>query len=165
MRRGTSSVPGSALAIAHPTGVGAGGVPASTMAVHEQSTLAPDGRGPQPPRVPGVEVEYCGDGPTVAVTGRVDHDKVTEVSGTVRGLIAVGISELVVDLTHAWDGARLLTVLARTRADFADHGGSLRLVGVRPALARRSCLRASRSPEGYDPPPVIHRFRALLDAL
>jgi hypothetical protein len=66
----------------------------------------------------------------VAVTGRVDHDKVTEVTGTVRGLIGVGVSELVVDLTHAWDGARLLTVLARTRADLADHGGTLRLVGV-----------------------------------
>jgi hypothetical protein len=98
--------------------------------VHEQSMPIPDRRGPQPPRVPGVEVEYCGDRPTVVVTGRVDHNKVTEVSGRVRGLIAVGVSELVVDLTHAWDGARLLTVLARTRADFADRGGSLRLVGV-----------------------------------
>jgi hypothetical protein len=64
------------------------------------------------------------------LTGRVDQDRVTEVSSTVRGLIAVGVSELVVDLTHAWDGAALLTVLAGTRADLADHGGTLQLVGV-----------------------------------
>ena len=40
------------------------------------------------------------------------------------------VDELVVDLTHAWDSAALLTVLARTRADLAERGGSLRLVGV-----------------------------------
>ena len=52
------------------------------------------------------------------------------MSGTVRGLLAVGVDELVVDLTHAWDSAALLTVLARTRADLAERGGTLRLVGV-----------------------------------
>ncbi len=97
--------------------------------VHEPSPPIPDD--PQPARHwPGVELAYTGDRPTVAVTGQVDRAKTGEVSGTVRGLLAVGVSELVVDLTHAWDSAALLTVLARTRAELADHGGSLRLVGV-----------------------------------
>jgi hypothetical protein len=97
--------------------------------VHEPSTPVPDD--PQPERLrPGVEVAYTGDQPTVVVTGRVDRAKTTEVSGTVRGLLAVGVDELVVDLTHAWDSAALLTVLARTRAELAAHGGTLWLVGV-----------------------------------
>ena len=77
-----------------------------------------------------MELAYTGDRPTLAVTGQVDRAKTTEVSGTVRGLLAVGVDELVVDLTHAWDSAALLTVLARTRADLAERGGTLRLVGV-----------------------------------
>lgn len=81
-------------------------------------------------RRPGVDVVHVGDRTIVAVAGRVDRAKITEVSGTVRGLLAVGVGELLVDLTHAWESAALLTVLARTRADLADHGGTLRLVGV-----------------------------------
>jgi hypothetical protein len=96
--------------------------------VHEPAI--PDDRHPDRLRQPGVEVAYAGDRPTVAVTGQVDRAKVSEVSGIVRGLLAVGVSDLVVDLTHAWDSAVLLTVLARTRADLADHGGTLRLDGV-----------------------------------
>jgi hypothetical protein len=87
-------------------------------------------RHPDRLRQPGVEVAYAGDRPTVVVTGQVDRAKVGEVSGTVRGLLAVGVGELVVDLTHAWDSAVLLTVLARPRADLAEHGGTLRLDGV-----------------------------------
>jgi hypothetical protein len=80
--------------------------------------------------VPGVEVAYAGDRPTVHVVGRVDREKIIEVSGTFRGLVAVGVRELVVDLTRSWDGSGLLPVLARTRAALADRGGTLRLVGV-----------------------------------
>ena len=98
--------------------------------IHEPSTPIPDDQHSGRHRLPGVEVSYSGDRPTVAVTGRVDRAKITEVSGTVRGLVAVGVTEVIVDLTHSWDGAALLTVLARTRADLADHGGTLRLVGV-----------------------------------
>ena len=97
--------------------------------VHRPPTPASDDRPPPRPDA-GVEVSYTGDRPTVAVTGRVDGDRVAEVSGTVRGLLAVGVEELVVDLTHAWDGAALLTVLARARAELADRGGTLLLVGV-----------------------------------
>lgn len=79
---------------------------------------------------PGVEVRYCADHPTIALHGRVERFKVAEVSGTIRGLLAVGVRELTVDLTDAWDGAALLPVLARTRTQLADHGGSLRMVGV-----------------------------------
>jgi hypothetical protein len=75
-------------------------------------------------------VSYSGERPTVIVTGVVEQVKVTEVSGTVWSLIASGVTEVVVDLTHACDGAVLLTVLARTRADLAEHGGTLWLVGV-----------------------------------
>ncbi len=98
--------------------------------VHEPSTPTSGDSPPDRLRQPGVELAYTGDRPTVAVTGQVDRAKIGEVSGTVRGLLAVGVSELVVDLTHAWDSAALLTVLARTRAELADHGGTLRLVGV-----------------------------------
>jgi hypothetical protein len=98
--------------------------------VHEPSTPMPGDPPPDRLRQPGVELAYTGDRPTVAVAGQVDRAKATEVSGTVRGLLAVGVNELVVDLTHAWDSAALLTVLARTRADLADQGGTLRLIGV-----------------------------------
>jgi hypothetical protein len=98
--------------------------------VDHSSTSSADGRESRPRRPPGVELSYSGDQPTVSVAGRVDRATVTEVSGTVRGLIAVGVSEVVVDLSHAWDGAGLLAVLARARADLSDLGGSLRLVGV-----------------------------------
>jgi hypothetical protein len=100
--------------------------------VHEQFGSSSDD--PGSPRQDtgghGVAVAYSGDRPTVTVTGRVDRAMVTEVSGTVRGLIAVGVRALVVDLTASWDGAALLPVLARTRAELADDGSSLRVVGV-----------------------------------
>ncbi|MDD7922347.1 hypothetical protein [Actinomycetospora chibensis] len=66
----------------------------------------------------------------MVVTGQVDRAKVTEVSGTVRGLVTVGVRVLTVDLTASWDSAALLPVLARTRAELADDGGSLQVVGV-----------------------------------
>jgi hypothetical protein len=92
---------------------------------------ARDPRSPGPDRsVPGVEVAHAGDRPTVHVIGRVDREKITEVAGAVRGLVAVGVHELVVDLSGSWDGSGLLPVLARTRAALADRGGTLRLVGV-----------------------------------
>jgi hypothetical protein len=56
-------------------------------------------------------VEYSGERPTVAVTGQVDRAKATEVSGTVRGLVAVGVRVLTVDLTASWTVPRLLPVL------------------------------------------------------
>jgi hypothetical protein len=106
------------------------GEPTMAQGIHEQSTPAPEDRDPERLRRPGVEVSYAEDLPIVAVTGQVDHAKVTDVSGTVRGLIAVGVTDLVVDLTRSWDGAALLPVLARRHADLADRGGTLRLVGV-----------------------------------
>jgi hypothetical protein len=88
-------------------------------------------RSPRPDRsVPGVEVAYVADRPTVRVVGRVDREKSTEVSGAIRGLVAVGVGELVVDLSGSWDGAGLLPVLARARAALAEQGGTLRLLGV-----------------------------------
>lgn len=98
--------------------------------VNELSTSAPDDPLRDRRAPAGVDVVYAGNRSTVAVTGRVDRSRTREVSGTVRGLLAVGVDDLIVDLTHAWDGAALLTVLARTRADLADRGGTLRLVGV-----------------------------------
>ncbi|WP_433038037.1 STAS domain-containing protein [Actinomycetospora sp. CA-053990] len=98
--------------------------------IHEPSTPTSGDTPSDRLRQPGVELTYTGDRPTLTVTGQVDRAKITEVSGTVRGLLAVGVDELVVDLTHAWDSAALLSVLARTRADLAERGGTLRLVGV-----------------------------------
>ncbi len=77
-----------------------------------------------------VAVTYTDDRPTVAVTGRVTDERVSEVADTVRGLIAVGVDELVIDLTRSWDGAGLLPVLARARAELAERGSSLYLAGV-----------------------------------
>lgn len=100
--------------------------------VHERFGVPADEPAPPPhdTAVPGVVVEYSGDRPSVVVTGRVDRAKVTEVSGTVRGLAAVGVRVLTVDLTASWDSAALLPVLARVRAELADDGGFLRVVGV-----------------------------------
>jgi hypothetical protein len=77
-----------------------------------------------------VSVEHDGGQYTVAVRGQVDRPTVTEFSGTVRGLVAVGVPELTVDLGGCWEGARLLTVLTRTRRALIDRGGRLNLVGV-----------------------------------
>jgi hypothetical protein len=66
--------------------------------IHEPATPIPDDGQPDRLRRVGVEVVYTGDRPTVTVTGGVDRATIIEVSGTVRGLIAVGVSELVVDL-------------------------------------------------------------------
>jgi hypothetical protein len=76
----------------------------------------------------GVGIVYAGDRPTVCVVGRVDPQMVTEVSGIVRGLLAVGVRELVVDLTEAVDGPALQATLCRTRAELAETGGGLRVV-------------------------------------
>jgi hypothetical protein len=99
--------------------------------VHEFGSQADE---PAPPphdtAIAGVVVEYSGDRPSVVVTGQVDRAKVTEVSGIVRGLVAVGVRVLTVDLTASWDSTALLPVLARARAELADDGGSLRVVGV-----------------------------------
>jgi hypothetical protein len=104
--------------------------PIMAHSVHEPSRPSPAEHRAERLRRAGVEVVYAADRPTVVVTGQVDRSKITEVSGTVRGLLAVGVNDLVVDLTHAWDSAALLSVLARTRAELADQGGTLRLVGV-----------------------------------
>jgi hypothetical protein len=77
-----------------------------------------------------VFVDHAGDHYTVSVSGQVDRPTVTEFSGTVRGLVAVGIPELTVDLGSCWEGARLLTVLSRTRRALTDRGGRLHVVGV-----------------------------------
>ena len=77
-----------------------------------------------------VVVDHVGDHYTVSVSGQVDRPTVTEFSGTVRGLVAVGIPELTVDLGGCWEGARLLTALARTRRALTDRGGRLHLVGL-----------------------------------
>ena len=77
-----------------------------------------------------VTVEHVGGQYTVAVRGQVDRPTVTEFSGTVRGLVAVGVPELTVDLGACWEGARLLTVLTRTRRALIDRGGRLNLVGL-----------------------------------
>lgn len=100
--------------------------------VHKRFGSQADEPAPPPHDTPiaGVVVEYSGDRPSVAVAGQVDRAKVTEVSGIVRGLVAVGVRVLTVDLTDSWDSAALLPVLARARAELTDDGGSLHVVGV-----------------------------------
>jgi hypothetical protein len=100
--------------------------------VHQQSgQMARDSRPVRHhPPAPGVEVVHSADRPIVRVIGRVDRAKTIEVSGAVRGLLAVGVSDLVVDLSDSWDGAGLLPTLARVRAVLTERGGTLHLVGV-----------------------------------
>lgn len=45
-----------------------------------------------------------------------------------RGFVATGVLDLVIDLGGAWDCARLLPVMARS--ELGGRGGSLRLAGV-----------------------------------
>jgi hypothetical protein len=77
-----------------------------------------------------VVVSYVGERPTVTITGRVERNTATEVSGTLRGLVASGARALTVDLAHCWDGYMLLTVLARTRTVLGERNGTLHMVGV-----------------------------------
>jgi hypothetical protein len=123
------TTPGPRVALAPKSGLSRG--PTMAQGVHEFGSQADE---PAPPprdtAIAGVVVEYSGDRPSVVVTGQVDRAKVTEVSGIVRGLVAVGVRVLTVDLTASWDSTALLPVLARARAEMADDGGSLRVVGV-----------------------------------
>jgi hypothetical protein len=77
-----------------------------------------------------VAVDHDGNRYTIAVTGQVDRATITEFSGTLRGLVAVGVTDMTVDLRGCWEGARLLTVLARTRRALSDRDGTLHLIGV-----------------------------------
>lgn len=92
-----------------------------------------DGPGTRPsPRKPGrgVDVEYVDDVPVVQVSGRVDPPLVDHAADTIAGLLAVDVAELRVDLTDSYNGAELLPLLARVRADLVPRGGTLRLLGI-----------------------------------
>lgn len=72
----------------------------------------------------------------VWIVGVVDRAVVTEASGVIRGLIASGVRDVVVDVAGVIrvDG-RLLSVLAELRAELAAPGdgetpGSLTVIGV-----------------------------------
>ena len=86
---------------------------------------------PAPPW-PGCRVDYTGARPTVRVAGRADRVTINEVSGVIRGLRAVGIRHLVIDMSAALDcDPRLLRVLARAHTQLADDAGALRITGVK----------------------------------
>ena len=112
---------------------------------------------------PGCWVDYAGARPTVRVAGRVDRVTINEVSGVIRGLRAVGIRHLVIDMSATLDcDPRLLTVLARAHSQLADDAGRLRITGVKlPQFL--DALRAATLEEAfvvYDavrretPPPI-----------
>jgi len=95
---------------------------ASTEAITAQTSTNPS---------PGWAVVYSGDRPTILVMGRADRAATVQVSGAIRGLYAVGIRHLVVDVSAAMDcEPGLLTVLARAHARLADDSGTLKIVGV-----------------------------------
>ncbi|MDD7921915.1 hypothetical protein PH191_29835 [Actinomycetospora callitridis] len=58
------------------------------------------------------------------MTGQVDRAKATEVSGSVRGLVAVGVRVLTVDLTASWDGAAPAPGADRARTPLTPGRGS-----------------------------------------
>jgi hypothetical protein len=63
--------------------------------------------------------------------GRADRAMASQVSGVMRGLCAVGVLHLVVDLSGAFDcDVRLLSVLSRAHTRLSDRAGTLRIVGV-----------------------------------
>lgn len=101
-----------------------------TQQAHREHQAAARTRRHRAERPMKVTVDHDGAHYIVTVSGQVDRPTITEFSGTVRGLVAVGIPELTVDLGACWEGARLLTVLARTRRALIDRGGRLHLVGV-----------------------------------
>lgn len=77
-------------------------------------------------------VVHTGERPTVEVIGRTDRHSVGQLSGAIRGLHAVGMRDVVVDVSQMLTcDPRLLTTLARERARFSDSGGHLAIVGVR----------------------------------
>lgn len=81
---------------------------------------------------PGWAVAYVGARPTVLISGRADRAAINQLSGAIRGLCAVGLRHLVIDVSDARDcDGRLLTVLARTHTQLADATGSLDIVGVK----------------------------------
>jgi hypothetical protein len=81
---------------------------------------------------PGWPVVYAGARPTVLISGRADRAAVNQLSGAIRGLCAVGLRHLVVDVSDARDcDGRLLTVLARTHTQLADTTGTLDIIGVK----------------------------------
>src|SRR4051794_25029589 len=87
-------------------------------------------RGGSPTAAAGVRLDYTGDLPTIRVVGRADSARASALDMTMRGLVAVGVRELVVDLTDAPDVAVLLPGLAKTRRDLLAQDGTLRVVGL-----------------------------------
>src|SRR3954453_10429775 len=77
----------------------------------------------------GITLRYTGDLPTIRVVGHADSTKATDLASTISGLLAVGVRELVVDLTGAYNAAVLLPVLAKARGDLLAEDGMIRVVG------------------------------------
>jgi anti-anti-sigma regulatory factor len=80
---------------------------------------------------PSCTVVYTGARPTVRLAGRADRLTIIQLSGVLRGLRAVGVRHVVVDMTGALDyDGRLLAVLVRARNQLADVDGELKIAGV-----------------------------------
>ena len=80
---------------------------------------------------PGCTVVYTGARPTVRLAGRADRLTINQVGGVLRGLRAVGVRRVVIDMSRAVDcDGRLLAVLARARNQLADAEGQLEITGV-----------------------------------
>ncbi|MCD2196121.1 STAS domain-containing protein [Actinomycetospora endophytica] len=68
---------------------------------------------------------------TVMVVGAGDRITANHLARYVDALVREGARHLIVDVSAASDcGCRLLTVLARARADLVDRGGALDVTGV-----------------------------------
>jgi anti-anti-sigma regulatory factor len=80
---------------------------------------------------PSCTVVYTGARPTVRLAGRADRLTINQLSGVLRGLRAVGVRHVVIDMTGALDcDGRLLAVLVRARNQLADVDGELKIAGV-----------------------------------
>jgi hypothetical protein len=80
----------------------------------------------------GRTVVHSGVRPTVLIFGRADRAAISEASGAIRGLRAVGLRHVVIDVSGALDcDGRLLTMLARAHAQLADDTGTLEITGVK----------------------------------
>lgn len=67
----------------------------------------------------------------VVVVGPANEATARRVTGWVRRLVGAGVSNLVIDVSAARDcDKRLLTVLARVRAELVNRGGTLKMTGV-----------------------------------
>jgi len=95
---------------------------------------------PEESTVGGIDVDVLAVPPRVALTGQVDCDGARELSNVLRGLLAMGHTELVLDLGRV---TGLDPAVPLVLADVSSRGLELRLQNLPPALQELLHVEAS----------------------